>query len=67
VTAEPSLALGAIASSGLVSPRTRFQPTLAHDALVMIRDTLNLILKFGAVLWQQFDHDIGPSRETGTR
>jgi hypothetical protein len=58
---------GAVASFGLVAPRTRFQLTLAHDALVMFRDTPYLILKFGTVLWQQFDHDIGPSRHAGAR
>jgi hypothetical protein len=31
----------------------------------MLRDTLYLILKFGAVLRQPFDHDIGSGRRTG--
>ena len=57
-TAEPSPALCAIGSSGLVSPRTRFQLTLAHNALVNLTNAFYLVFKFAVVLWQSLDHNI---------
>ena len=57
-TAEPSPALCTIGSSGLVSPRTRFQLALAHNALVSLINALYLIFKFAVMLWQSFDHDV---------
>src|SRR6266480_6549300 len=51
-------ALCAIGSSGLVSPRTRFQLTLAHNALVDVTNAFYLVFKFAVVLWQSLDHDI---------
>jgi hypothetical protein len=62
-TAEPSSALCAIGSSGLVTPRTRFQLTLAHNTLVNPTNALYLVFKFAVVLWQSLDHDIRSLRQ----
>src|SRR5690349_2425678 len=62
-TAEPSSALCAIGSSGLVTPRTRFQLTLAHNTLVNPTNALYLVFKFAVVLWQSLDHDIRSLRK----